>query len=246
MSKGRISVAVPSGGGEASLGKRAGGVRGKKASSGAESGASSSEELSESEVDFENDEMDLDGVSSDDESVASDGGSQEEGEDDYDDDENLPKLKKRKTKAADDGAASFSSAVTAILGSKLKSYDRKDPILARQKQVIKKQENDKLEAKAKRALALEKKKVYDKDRIRDLLPTGENARQVLEKEQQMKKIAQRGVIRLFNVVMSTQNKTQKEVSGKKLLNEGQREKLITEVSKEKFFDLVKHAGSDDE
>ncbi|ODQ56979.1 hypothetical protein WICANDRAFT_85944 [Wickerhamomyces anomalus NRRL Y-366-8] len=179
----------------------------------------------------ENDELDLGEVSSD-----------EEEDSDDDDDENLPKLKKRK-KAKDDGSESFANAVNAILGSKLKAYDRKDPILARSKQTIKKAESDKLEAKARRELLAEKKKVYDQDRIKDLLPTDDSkAREVLEHERKLKKIAQRGVVRLFNVVMSTQTRTSTEVNKTKVLGQEQKDKLITEISKEKFFDLVKAAG----
>lgn len=129
------------------------------------------------------------------------------------------------------------------MGSKLKAYDRKDPILARSKQTIKKAESDKLEAKARRELLAEKKKVYDQDRIKDLLPTDDSkAREVLEHERKLKKIAQRGVVRLFNVVMSTQTRTSTEVNKTKVLGQEQKDKLITEISKEKFFDLVKAAG----
>lgn len=187
---------------------------------------------SDADVDAEDDELDLDDVSSED----------EDDEDSEEDDENLPKLKKRK-KNKDDGSESFSNAVTAILGSKLKAYDRKDPILARSKQTIKKAESDKSEAKARRELLAEKKKVYDKDRIKNLLPTDDSkAREVLEHEKRMKKIAQRGVVRLFNVVMSTQTRTSTEVNKTKVLGQDQKDKLITEISKEKFFDLVKAAG----
>lgn len=168
---------------------------------------------------------------------------EEDSDDEEDDDnENLPKLKKRK-KNKDDGSESFANAVNAILGSKLKAYDRKDPILARSKQTIKKAESEKLEAKARRELLAEKKKVYDKDRVKDLLPQDDStAREVLEYERKLKKIAQRGVVRLFNVVMSTQTRTTSEVSKTKVLGQDQKDKLISEVSKEKFFDLIKAAG----
>lgn len=186
------------------------------------------------EVDSEgDDEIDLD----------QDVSEEEEEEEEGSDDDDLPKLKKRK-KNTDDGSAGFANAVSAILGSKLKAYDRKDPILARSKQTIKKAESEKLEAKARRELLAEKKRVYDKDRIRDLLPKDdENARQIFDHERKLKKIAQRGVIRLFNVITSTQTKATSEASGVKVLGQDQKDKLITEISKEKFFDLVKQAGN---
>lgn len=203
------------------------------ASSGEEGeGSSDQEEDSDDEL---NDEMDLDAVSSSED---------EEDSDDSERDEDVPRLKKRK-KAVDDGSSSFASAVTAILGSKLKAYDRKDPIFARSKVTIKKAESEKLEAKAKRELLAEKKRVYDKDRVRDLLPKDDTtARAILEHEKKLKKIAQRGVVRLFNVIMTTQNRATQEVSQTKVLDGDKKEKLISEISREKFFDLVKAAGDD--
>lgn len=205
----------------------------QESSSDSESGSENID--SDASLELSDDEVDIDDVSSDE-------ASEERSDDDSEADENLPKLKKRK-KNKDDGNESFANAVNAILGSKLKAYDRKDPILARSKQTIKKAENEKLEAKAKRALLAEKKKVYDKDRVKNLLPTDDSkAREILEHERKLKKVAQRGVIKLFNVIMSTQTRTNTEVSKTKVLGEEQKEKLITEVSKEKFFDLVKAAG----
>lgn len=201
---------------------------------------SGDESGSEDDEDELNDEVDLDAVSDDE--FESEDEDDEEDEEDDDDDENLPKLKKRK-KNVDDGSESFATAVNAILGSKLKAYDRKDPILARSKSTIKKAESEKLEAKARRALLAEKKVIYDKDRVKDLLPKEDSiARVVLEHERKLKKIAQRGVVQLFNVVMSTQNKTTQELSNTKVFGEEQKEKMISEISKEKFFDLVKAAG----
>ncbi|CCH42813.1 Replicase polyprotein [Wickerhamomyces ciferrii] len=189
------------------------------------------------------DELDLDQeVSSEDEEQSESESEDEDDSDDDDGDENLPKLKKRK-KNKDDGSESFATAVNAILGSKLKAYDRKDPIFARSKQILKKADDEKLEAKARRELLAEKKRVYDQDRIKDLLPKEDStARQVIDHEKKLRKIAQRGVVRLFNVVMSTQNRTSNEVNKTKVLGQDQKEKLISEISKEKFFDLVKAAG----
>ena len=59
-------------------------------------------------------------------------------DDDEDEDEsNFPKLKKNKGKSIDDGSESFATALTSIVNSKLKSYDRKDPILVRNKTTLK-------------------------------------------------------------------------------------------------------------
>lgn len=159
-------------------------------------------------------------------------------------DSTLPKLKKKKN--TDDGLESFANAVLAIVGSRLKAYDRKDPIFARNKVSIQKLESDKLEAKAKRALACEKKQDSDKFRITNLLPMAgdeDQVRKVLEKERGMKKVAQKGVVRLFNAVLSTQVRTFEAISKEKV-GYNKKEELMNEISKEKFLDLVQAAGEE--
>lgn len=188
----------------------------------------------------EDDEQDLTDVSSSEE---------EEGHSEDFDDDSFPRKKKSKKSKHDDGSKEFSSAVSAILSSHLKAYDRNDPIMARNKKVIRQNEADKLELKAKKALLVEKKKLLDRTRKRNILPqvqdtNGEDIRNILEKESKLRKIAQKGVVKLFNAILSTQVKTNKEVSEHlgDIKNKQEREQLITEVSKEKFLDLVKAAA----
>ncbi|CAK7896272.1 ribosomal RNA-processing protein 15 [[Candida] anglica] len=181
----------------------------------------------------ENDEVDVADVSS----------SEEDDSDDDEDDERIPKLKKKKN--LDDGSESFANAFNAIIGSRLKAYDRKDPILARSKTSLKKLESDKLEAKAKRLINAEKKEHQDNCRVKVLLPAAdkpEEVRTLIEKEKKLKKIAQRGVVRLFNAVLSTQIKTNQDMDKEKGLGVTRKEELMNEISKEKFLDLVQAAG----
>ncbi|CAI4831852.1 BTE_collapsed_G0057640.mRNA.1.CDS.1 [Saccharomyces cerevisiae] len=137
----------------------------------------------------------------------------------------------------------------------MEAYDRKDPIMARNKKVLKQSESEKLEYKAKKALLAEKKKLLGKARKTDIIPIAsgedrsENIRKVLEKETALRKIAQKGAVKLFNAILATQVKTEKEVSENLsgIKNKEEKKELITEVSKEKFLDLVKAAaGSDNE
>lgn len=182
-------------------------------------------------------EDDLD-VASSDKSESGD----EEDDDERTDDE-FP-LKKKK-KVIGDGADLFASAFNAIIGSKLKAYDRNDPILARNKSTLKKMESDKLERKAKRELLAEKKQLQDKVRIRNLLPSAsepEKVREVIEKEKKLKKVAQKGVVKLFNAVLATQVKTKEEISKAKVPS-GKQDEMMNELSKSKFLDLVKAAGN---
>lgn len=195
------------------------------------------------EVDIEvDDEVDIDGVSSDEEAEDSEEDAEEDADSsDYDDDE-IPKMKKKKN--LDDGSESFANAFNAIVGSRLKAYNRKDPILAKNKTTLKKLESDKLEAKAKRLILSEKKQLHDKHRIKNLLPSAnepEKVRTIIQNERQLKKVAQKGVVRLFNAVLSSQIKTNQEI-GKEQVGQTKKEELMNEISKEKFLDLVQAAG----
>lgn len=190
------------------------------------------------EVDIEvDDEVDVDGVSSNEEAEEDEDSSEYDGEDDE-----IPKIKKKKN--LDDGSESFANAFNAIVGSRLKAYNRKDPILTKNKTTLKKLESDKLEAKAKRLILSEKKQVHDKHRVKNLLPSAsepEKVRTIIHNERQLKKVAQKGVVRLFNAVLSTQIKTNQEL-GQEKVGQTKKEELMNEISKEKFLDLVQAAG----
>lgn len=212
---------------------------------------SSSESEHEGTNDLEeNDEFDIDKeveVSDEDreqeEDTSSSEGEEDEEAEDEDEEDSFP-LKKKRKKNVDDGSESFATAFNAILGSKLKAYDRKDPILVRNKTTLKQIENDTLEQKAKRAILAEKKQKMDKHRIRNLLPASdqpENVRKTIEFERQLKKTAQKGVVRLFNAVLATQVGTNLQISKEKV-GLKKKEELMTEISKEKFLDLVQAAG----
>lgn len=213
-----------------------------------DSSESSNEEVSEEEVEEQ------DSNSDEDEDVS--GEEKEESEEEAEEsDDDFPTKKKSKNSKHDDGSNDFSNAMSAILSSHLKAYDRKDPIMARNKKVLKENDASKLEYKAKKALVAEKKKMLNKTRKADILPmvsdeqhTGEEIRELIAKETKLRKIAQKGVVKLFNAILSTQVRTNKEVNDNMsdIKNRQEKRELITEVSKEKFLDLVKAAGGDDE
>ncbi|SCW02360.1 LAFE_0F04720g1_1 [Lachancea fermentati] len=205
---------------------------------------------SDEPADMTDDEMDLADVSSS-ESEPDSNGEDHESEENGEDEDAFPRKKKSKISKHDDGSSGFSSAVSAILSSHLKAYDRKDPIMARNKAVLKKNDTDKLEQKAKKALLVEKKKLLNKTRRKEIIPTvsadaesGDEIRKVLEKERKLRKIAQKGVVKLFNAILATQVRTEKEVTEKLdgVKNRAEKNELLTELSKEKFLDLVKAAG----
>lgn len=156
-------------------------------------------------------------------------------------------MKKRKEESA-----AFSKAITAILGSKVKAHDRKDPILVRAKKAAKDIEASRLEAKAKRALAAEKKNGVDKDRIKTLYSSdGQVLQAQVEFDKKLKKTAQRGVVKLFNAIQASQKSLNGDSSTKNVVQEEKGKyfkicvtrhlltTLATEMSKEKFLDLIR-------
>jgi hypothetical protein len=156
--------------------------------------------------------------------------------------DDIPKPLKKAKVSKKEESEKFANAMNALLDTRLKAYDRKDPILARSKRELKKFEDDKLEQKAKRLLLAEKKKKLTANRVKDLLPTDETiARQVLQHERQLKKTAQRGVIKLFNAILMTQTSTEAEMSNESGLGQTKKKELVNELSKEKFLSLVQNA-----
>lgn len=164
-------------------------------------------------------------------------------EDDDDDDDDIPVPQKKQKVSKKEEIEKFSNAMNALLDTHLKAYDRKDPILARSKKELKTFENEKLEEKAKRMLLAEKKKRLTANRVKDLLPTDDSkAREVLEKEKKLKKIAQKGVIKLFNAILMTQTATEQDISKESGIGSNKKKELVNEISKEKFLSLVQQAG----
>lgn len=127
-----------------------------------------------------------------------------------------PNSKKRAKKH---DPAAFSTSLTKILGSHLTTSKRSDPILVRSRNTNAKAATENaLEAKAKRLIALEKKRELEKGRVRDLIPKdAEGAKRAVEKERRLRKVAQRGVVKLFNAVRAAQVKgelAEREVESK--------------------------------
>lgn len=140
---------------------------------------------------------------------------EEESEEEDQDDKDTHIAKKSKS-----DSAAFAKAMTAILGSKIKAHDRKDPILVRSKKSAKDLEASRLEAKAKRALAAEKKSGLDKDRIKTLYSSEAHDLQgQLEYEKRLKKTAQRGVVKLFNAIQASQKSAAAESAPKNVVQE---------------------------
>lgn len=154
---------------------------------------------------------------------------------DNDNDESISKLKKSKQTPAGGQTTSdaFSSAVNALLDTHLKAHDRSTPILARSKHISKNLESEKLVQKAKRSILHEKKVRLVSNHKTDILEPG-NVNESITLERKLKKIAQRGTIKLFNAIAQTQTVSiDPSLSGPK-----GRSNLINDLSKDKFLDMV--------
>lgn len=150
---------------------------------------------------------------------------------------------KAQQKEADSSSETFATAFNAILGSKLKAYDRKDPILARNKTTHKKLESERLEDEARRALRAERKEEQDRHRVKNLLPKDSyKVRETLEYERGLKKVAQKGVVKLFNAVLVTQVSTSEDLNSE--AGSAKDSDAVNDLRKLKFLDLVKAAGQE--
>lgn len=201
----------------------------------------------------------------DEEAANEDGGSEDaEDQDDSDDDDleadefdlsdsdlsetstnNPRKMRKRNDPDA------FAMSISKILGTKLTSQKRSEPILSRSKaaqETHKSLADHKLTVKAQRALLAEKKAAQGKGRIRDVLgleTENVSTADIIAEEKKLRKTAQKGVIKLFNAVRAAQVKAEqaeKESRQKGVVGIAQREDKVKEMSKQGFLDMIAGGG----
>ncbi|KAI9270842.1 Rrp15p-domain-containing protein [Sporodiniella umbellata] len=179
-------------------------------------------EESGSEDDLEMDEADIDDMSDDEE--------EEEG-DEFDSSEvNKTKTPKKYSSEA------FSDAMAKMLASSLKGNEKNQPILARSKNVERKIEDEKLDYKARKILSAQKKAEKERGRIIPDYTT-------FDYEKKLRKVATRGVVKLFNAIRTQQKVTEvavydaKNKSKSTIASEKARE--ASTLSKSNFLDLLK-------
>jgi hypothetical protein len=203
----------------------------------------------------ENDEPALDEVQeevTDASNSDSESGSEEEDEDN----ENPNLIRKRKR----NDPLAFATSISKILGSKLSTSKRSDPVLSRSVSALQasKEITDlALEKKAKHKMRAEKREALEKGRVKDVLGVstafdaangkgdGPTVQETMELEKRLRKTAQRGVVKLFNAVRAAQIKGEevaKEARTKGLVGTGRREEKVNEMSKKGFLDLIAGGG----
>ncbi|KAE8134856.1 Rrp15p-domain-containing protein [Aspergillus pseudotamarii] len=170
----------------------------------------------------------------------------EDEDDDYDSDVSMPTstTDHRAVPKRNDPSA-FSTSISKILATKLPSSARADPVLSRSKTATQASTDfadEKLDKQARAKLRAEKQEELDRGRIRDVLgiERGE-AGAVAEEEKRLRKIAQRGVVKLFNAVRAAQVRGEEAARGERkkgTIGIGEREKAVNEVSKQGFLELI--------
>lgn len=170
-----------------------------------------------------------------------------EEDDDGSEDDEQDEINRRPQKPASKrhDPEAFSTSISKILSTKLSQSSRKDPVLSRSRDAMETSSslaNERLEKKAKAKLRAEKKEQMDRGRIKDVLGfESGNTGEVAEEEKRLRKIAQRGVVKLFNAVRAAQvqaDRTAKEEQKKGTVGMSNREEKAKEMSKQGFLDLI--------
>ena len=183
------------------------------------------------------------------------------------DDEDHPRHKSKRN-----DPTAFATSLSKILSTKLSTSRRADPLLVRSaeaQEASRKIVDSALETKARRRIREAKRLAMEKGRVRDVLVAGsgtekklniltgeveeveedeksrETTQHILETERRLRKVAQRGVVKLFNAVRAAQVKASEAEN--KARNEGvvgvkRREEKVTEMSRKGFLDLIASGG----
>jgi fusion and transport protein UGO1 len=147
--------------------------------------------------------------------------------------------------------SAFATSMSKILGSKLTTSKRGDPVLARSKEAsaaVKETNEARLEAQARLKIRHEKRTNLDIGRERDILgldSTEVSTEQILGRERRLMRTAQQGVIRLFNAVLAAQLKGQeavREAAKQGVVGIQKREQKVNELSKQGFLELIAGGG----
>jgi hypothetical protein len=168
----------------------------------------------------------------------------EDGEDIYLDFSSANRTQHKASTKRNDPEA-FSTSISKILSTKLSQNARKDPVLSRSREAVQTSNaiaNERLEKRAKAKLRADRKEDLERGRVKDVLglATGD-AGETAEEEKRLRRIAQKGVVKLFNAVRAAQVKAgeaAKEERRKGTVGSVNREEKINESVKQGFFELI--------
>lgn len=217
----------------------------------------------EAESDEDEDEDDNDEYSDLDEALSSD----EAGGQDGDALDGSAKGK-RTSKSKRNDPEAFATSISKILGTKISGKNRADPVLARSadaRERVRQVLDEDLDRKARRKLREQKQRAMEKGRVRDVLVAtnstfsnvnpvtgkvvsdtdGETTAEILATERRLRKVAQRGVVQLFNAFRTAQVKAAEaeRVARKQgVIGMDRKKDKVTEMSKKGFLDLIASGG----
>lgn len=208
---------------------------------------SESEDEDEEEDEEEEDDDDVEDLDALDDEDLDDSDLEDDDELDLSEDEDGKPKKARKR----NDPTAFATSMSKILGTKLTTAKRQDPVLSRSAAATaasKELADQKLEMKAKRKMHAEKREALDKGRVKDVLGLNTpevSTAEIQETERRLQKTAQRGVVKLFNAVRAAQ--VQGETARSEAKKEGvvgisQREERVSEMTKKGFLDLIATGG----
>ncbi|CAD0021030.1 unnamed protein product [Aureobasidium pullulans] len=211
--------------------------------------ASEDDEAEDNDEDEEEEDDDLEGLDALDDEDLDDSDLEDDDEMDLSDNED-GEGRQKKTRKRNDPAA-FATSMSKILGTKLTTSKRQDPVLSRSAAATaasKELADQKLELKAKRKMHAEKREALDKGRVKDVLGLNTpevSTAQIQETEKRLQKTAQRGVVKLFNAVRAAQvqgEQARSEAKKEGVVGISQREERVSEMSKKGFLDLIATGG----
>ena len=149
----------------------------------------------------------------------------------------------------------FATSISKILSAKLTSQQRNDPVLSRSKAAsanAAQLTESRLEVKARKKLRDDKRAAKERGRVKDVLglqTPDADVGAIMEQEKKLRKVAQRGVVKLFNAVRAAQVKAEeaKTVAGGSGTGSGmvgieRRQERVTEMSKKGFLDFLASGG----
>ena len=155
-----------------------------------------------------------------------------------------PNANQRSVPKRNDPSA-FSTSISKILSTKLPTSARADPVLSRSKTAVQtgtEFADEKLDKQARAKLRAEKKEELDRGRVRDVMGIDRGITgAVAEEEKRLRKIGQRGVVKLFNAVRVAQVRGEEAAKAERqkgTIGMAEREKNVNEVSKQGFLELI--------
>lgn len=164
----------------------------------------------------------------------------------------------------------FATSLSKILSTKLSTTRRADPVLARSAaahEASRQAVDQALETKARKKMRDAKRVAMEKGRVRDVLVAtnatftnvnpvtgevetlvvreGESTADRLATERRLRKVAQRGVVQLFNAFRTAQVKAleaEKDVTKNVIGSMDRKKEKVAEMSKKGFLDLIAAGG----